>query len=183
MGIRDWFRSKKKQQEAPSAPASSVSNDRIEILEEKGNLVKHKCGHTAPPKIRACCYGSVIVSEEEVADNCGPCRIEILKRVAVRCGNCGFAILPGNPVAKYADGPYLKRPWSRVVLPDGGVIGCLRGNCCPSGGFYVGTWNGENVVLAFPEGRTQAEEVMATGDTIMTTETPDGMRTKRLKRS
>ncbi len=162
-----------------------ISNDKIAVVSEEGDPVPHACGHTAPPNVHLICYGSKIFTEKawaQKAELCAACQVEVLKKVAIRCGNCGFAILPGTPVAKYPDGPLLKRRWSRVVMPDGGVIGCLNEGCCPDGSYFVGTWDGNDVAAAFPEGRTQAEEVMATGDTIYISVTPDGIKITRIKR-
>ncbi|OGY25291.1 MAG: hypothetical protein A2Z11_02920 [Candidatus Woykebacteria bacterium RBG_16_43_9] len=58
---------------------------------------------------------------------------------SIDCCSCPGKIYPGDPVALYG----LRSEgidWERATRVVESVVGCLRWNCCPCGGFYAGNW-------------------------------------------
>jgi hypothetical protein len=51
--------------------------------------------------------------------------------------------MPGDGVALYGKGSTGIHE-SATILDDGvSAVGCLRWDCCPSGGFFAGSWTEE----------------------------------------
>ena len=59
---------------------------------------------------------------------------------AIKCCFCSKKIYPGSPVAVYAISSRGINWEVAVKLDEHQVIGCLRSDCCPSGGFFAGYW-------------------------------------------
>ncbi len=110
----------------------------------------YKCGHEGPTAAVFNLYGqtygcnpAALVGREK----CPAClNAEGLKGV-IRCCCCGFAILPGSGVVRYADPSSYRKEWTTI---DGGAaVGCMRQNCCENPFGVSGTWNGKEVESVF----------------------------------
>lgn len=171
MGIRErvrkLFGGRKKEKKPDVRPEAT---DVVRVIREAGKPVPYACGHPFAPRFEIDCYGQELsLADEAVAkrEKCGPCALEEFKRVVIRCGACGFAILPGDGVALYVDDRKTFPKRERVTLHEKQVVGCLRMDCCPSGGFYAGNWDGTKFVPAFPGGMSAAATAMATGKAVV----------------
>jgi|GEM_PF-1661409 len=149
----------------PSIPESSA---KCYIAETTGPEIRYDCGHIAPAECRIFIYGETY-SALNNKNHCPECRIRRIRQQVVRCSSCGRPIMPSSQVALYAgSSPGLK--FRNVGIKHRGqYIGCMRADCCPSGGFFAGHWSEDGFVSAFEEGATLAEEMMCTGRMI----TPD----------
>lgn len=154
----------------------------VRTLSDK--VVSYGCGHDGPLEYLGIFFGQEMRPTEaalQKREKCPACVIEPLRQEAIHCALCGLAILPGEPVALYA-GPksaFRKEPgW--VVKHDGQAVGCLRCDCCPSGGFFAGHWDGRQVVSAFPDGGCAAAECLRTGQVIVCGDTRDPDSIKRI---
>jgi hypothetical protein len=83
---------------------------------------------------------------------------------AIRCAFCGRTIQPDEGVCTHAEGG--ARPEWTTRERNGRPLGCLRTDCCPSGGYFLGYWTGSDVDYAF-EGRTGMEHALYTGNAII----------------
>lgn len=150
------------------------STGRIAVEKEEGESTKHACGHTAPRCVSIHCFGASLTLSDEAPDKCSVCHMEDLKKVVIRCGSCGLPILPGDGIALYGDNQKHFKDRTRITLHGKSVIGCMRWNCCPSGGFYAGIWDGSKVLSTFPDGLSAAELAMKTGKIVIVSNTgPD----------
>ena len=114
-------------------------------------LIFTKCGHTGPAHFRIKIWDDTLEfkvpesvikksgTKEHVAGICPECFAVKIGQTAIRCCKCGKTILIDDPVSLYPKG-------SDVVNNDIAeyaeeyAIGCLRIECCPSGGFFAGHW-------------------------------------------
>ncbi len=124
---------------------------------------EYACGHIGPALFSLNLYGE----ERPVPDQgtcCPMCLTAKLREVSIRCALCGLIILPGSPVAVYGLGSEgLRLDIAHRV--DGGVVGCLGWDCCPTTGLFVGHWDGRGIQSRF-EGRSIVDECLQTGRTI-----------------
>lgn len=114
------------------------SNNRIEVVSSAKKIRKHSCGHRGAKWFTLSVYGE---ETKKIKHKCAECCIEELKEVVIRCALCGLPIYPGEGVAIYykdSGAVVLENP---VLVGKDGVIGCLRWDCCPSGGFFAGHWS------------------------------------------
>jgi hypothetical protein len=147
------------------------NNNTVEFEELPGRMVLFKkCGHDSSPKLRLNIWGNASEAELEdkfitkeggraVAENdvCPKCFFEEVKKSAIRCCLCGYAILPGDGVALYRkDSEGVHKDIATFVGDS--AIGCLLWDCCPSGGFFAGHWTSDGFKSLFPDNRTAVEE-------------------------
>lgn len=132
------------------------------------------CGHDGPGEADVSFYGRKgtlgvpdDLSEEREGSlvahmSCPRCRFEELKKLLIRCVLCGEAIMPGDPVALYwkRSGGITRENKRMGTMVDGHYIGCLKSDCCPSGGFFSGHWTSSGFVSAFEDGGTIMDEVV-----------------------
>jgi len=111
---------------------------------------------------------------------CPDCLTAELRQVTIRCALCGFAIFPGEPVALYGGPKSSFRGTAGTAEHDGQYVGCLRCDCCPSGGFFAGHWDGQRVVPAFAGGGSAAAEAMRTGQTVVCGDVSDPEGTRQI---
>lgn len=141
-------------------------NERLEIVERSTGLPRtYKCGHSGAQWFRLHMYGeeTVRIQQEE---QCPECFLHDIKQHIIHCALCGLPIVPGDPVALYsATSPDLLMNIARVAR-EGVVVGCMRWDCCPSGGFFAGHWSEQGFEPAF-SGRIGAGEAIATDEVIM----------------
>lgn len=156
----------KNEEEKPAA------TDDFLFVAQSSESIEYACGHSGPRKFVINLYGQIREPNDEFfveRKMCPVCFIDSLRKVTIRCGVCGNAIFPGEPVAAYANNDSFNPKWL-TLTPNGSVIGCLRMDCCPSGGFFAGHWSGERFESAFSGGLSAAETVFQTGKTIMKTD-------------
>ena len=113
------------------------STDTIKITEHIGRekTFKH-CKHRSR-EAKISVYGEEI---QTTGIDCPDCLIGTFEESVIRCCLCGLPIVPGQPVALYWEGPQINKKIA-TKLKDGHSLGCLRWDCCPSGGFFAGHWN------------------------------------------
>lgn len=141
-------------------------------------IVRFACGHDAPARFAVIFWGEPKEPTDEVLaarKECGECVLALWRPKLIRCARCGFPIGPGDPVALYEDDGRFKPERKTAVERDGRrrVIGCLRWDCCPSGAFFVGNWDGEKVRYRFHEGTSAAEYAFRTGEAVYVASTDD----------
>jgi len=110
------------------------------------NPVKqHGCGHLGPSYYNIRVYGGIITPTKEHAQElCPDCLIKEVKETFVRCCLCGLYIMPGDPVAVYCANSVEPKDFAFTIVGSS-AIGCLRWDCCQSGGFYAGNWTGKDI--------------------------------------
>lgn len=152
--------------------SNSFFNQKDEKVEYRGgrSVLFTKCGHTTPGRVKIVFWN--LVSEQDfckakkVDGMCPNCMLKLLQKHAIRCALCGCAILPGEGVALYhKDGEDINKENATSVGDN--VIGCLRMDCCPSGGFFAGHWTEGGFKSAFEDGLTAAEKAMRTGEVVV----------------
>lgn len=101
---------------------------------------KFKCGHYGMWWFKISIFGSVSEKIHQ-KEYCPDCFIKWYKERTIFCSLCGLPIFPGEGVALYDKNSEGVREDSYSV--GNSVIGCLRMNCCLSGGFFAGHWTEE----------------------------------------
>jgi len=147
--------------------------DTCAVVDVSGPEVDYECGHRHPERFMIDLYGMKIgLNEEGLAERklCANCHLVKLKSATIRCAKCGFVIMPGDGVALYCyDRKLFKKTGWITFVGEGrekSVIGCLRWDCCPSGGFFAGHWTGDQFQSAFAGG-SAAAEAMRTGQVVV----------------
>ncbi len=122
----------------------------------------YECGHRGARWFVIDTYG-LRTKKIHRKDLCPECTLALFKKHIIRCALCGLRIAPGEGVALYsARSQDIKRDIATLVGEDS-VIGCLRWDCCSSGGFFAGNWSEDGFIPRFG-GRTAAGEAMTTGE-------------------
>jgi hypothetical protein len=104
----------------------------------------HKCGHFDSWSCSVNLHGLEFDPYSKWRE-CPECFFKSLKAKAIRCAVCTLPIVPGDPVALYdAESKAVIKEHAKIL--DGSAVGCLRWDCCPSGGFYCGNWDGEKII-------------------------------------
>jgi hypothetical protein len=140
-------------------------HDEIRSIAASDDLKDFVCGHRGPRFYDMDLYGQVLHNNGTSPEKCGQCCVKWFQTGTCRCARCGLIIFPGDPVALY--GPSADFKPERVTEVPSGVIGCLRWDCCPSGGFFAGHWTGKDFCPAFSNGRSAVEECFATGQIVV----------------
>lgn len=145
--------------------------DTCTVENKMGQEVEYKCGHRHAERYVLSLFGEIIEFKDvsfAKRELCADCNLARLRLGLIRCVICGFAIWPGDPVAVYADSRKFKKEWKTTVSKDkkDRVIGCMRWECCPSGGFFSGHWMGNHFAPAFTTGSAAAEAFL-TGKPVL----------------
>ncbi len=144
--------------------------DTLAAYARNDEIVRYDCGHEYAKSFGFDFYGErrgVIGEHAEKREKCGDCLLAEIGPRLIRCCRCGCAIMPGQAVAAYDDDGSFKKAWSTVMPGGGCVIGCMRMDCCPSGGFFVGHWSSQGVRSAFGGHMNAIALVMATGKPVV----------------
>lgn len=151
--------------------------DRFEIIPKSDKKVRYKCGHDGWKDYVGHFFGDEMDPSKEMSksrEECPDCQIASIKPLTRRCALCGLPIMPGSPVALYG-GPNaaFNKAWTTEV--DGQAMGCMRWDCCPSGGFFAGHWTGEKFRSAFGAnaGMVAAAAAMETGNMVIVSDVND----------
>jgi len=144
--------------------------DTIEAVPDSDERIAYDCGHRGPIKFHFDIFGEAIETDErrlrEEHACCPDCIVAEMRLDIIRCALCGHFISPGMPVAAYGEGSDIRVEWA-TRIPDGGYIGCMRWDCCPSGGFFAGHWLGRGGFRPAFEHGCAAAEAMATGEMVV----------------
>ncbi len=152
--------------ESPGMMPEPTDDLRVEPTSDE--MVAYECGHRGAKTFTLNAFGDKFPAPDTMLaerKRCPDCETADVRAVIIRCAVCGHGIFPGEPVALYSDDARFNEKWKTKI--DQGVIGCMRMNCCPSGGFFAGHWSGKEFVPAFGDTRSVAEEVFRTGQTIL----------------
>lgn len=161
----------RREREAAGLPPPT---DRFEAVPKSDKKVRYRCGHDGWKDYIGHFYGEEMEPMKGILKSrkkCPDCQVAEMKEVTRRCALCGLPIMPGSPVALYA-GPAssFTKEWTTKVARY--AMGCMRWDCCPSGGFFAGHWTGKEFRSAFDAGSAVAE-VMASGQTITVSDLND----------
>lgn len=172
--FRRWRQSRRRNQSS-GREASTAPHPRPQVTDAlaayllSDDRVRYACGHDYPTRFGHDFYGERLEVSEAYADKreqCGDCMLAEIKPLIIRCCACGAVIMPSEPVAAYADDGSFRKEWS-TATPDGkSVLGCMRMDCCPSGGFFAGHWSTRGFVPAFAGQASLAAMVFATGKPV-----------------
>lgn len=123
-------------------------NDEIRIIERSAGTVRNECGHDGPKWYQLDAYG---VPTIRIADKkmCPVCLMNYIRRYVTRCSLCGLPIFPGDSVALYHESSRELRHKAVAARVGESRVGCLRWDCCPSGGFFAGYWTEDGFRSAF----------------------------------
>jgi hypothetical protein len=106
---------------------------------------RHKCGHKGHIHYSLSIKGEM-TKKLWFDPQCPDCKIPELEKDVISCALCGLAITPGEGVALYNSKlPDVNAEFAYVITTDADgdwVAGCMRMNCCPSGGYFAGNWMG-----------------------------------------
>lgn len=137
------------------------------IHSREGKKIDYACGHQDAIEFKLDLYGMPSCRKRKGMEPtyCADCLLAEIKKVSIRCGLCGYDIMPGHEVALYVDDKkhFPHQAWKTLV--DGQVVGCMRWDCCPSGGFLSGRWTTQGYKPLFTHGSI-AGEAFATGKPV-----------------
>lgn len=146
-----------------SSEALPKTDDRLEIVSRSGPIKRYECGHDGASSFNLHIYGEEMAGVEQ-DKSCPDCALVSVQKHFIRCALCGLYIGPGDGVVLYAGSRSIKKETATKV--EMGYLGCLRWDCCPSGGFFAGHWTKTGFKSAFIGG-TAAGEAMRTGKAVI----------------
>ncbi len=176
--IQRWYRlrrlaSARRDAHEADAGVPTVTHEATDVLEAyvlDDRKVRYACGHDYAVLFGHDFYGERLdVSDQYAAkrEKCGDCMLAEIRPLLIRCCHCGRAIMPGEPVAAYGDNGMFRKEWCTGLPDSDAVLGCMRWNCCPSGGFFAGHWSVRGFVPAFPGKANLMAEVLAVGKPVV----------------
>lgn len=155
-------------QEPPSAPPQV--SDECTVVPKSKDKVAFACGHEDFSVFAHNFFGAefpVNAAFLRSRVKCGACMLAEVRPLLIHCAVCGRVIFPGDAVAVYDNDASFNKAWVTAADEKAtGVIGCLRMDCCPSGGFFAGHWNGRSFEPAFVHGNA-ALEAFFTGQVVI----------------
>ncbi len=143
------------------------ATDRVEVIDRSEGRQVYACGHEDADRFDLELYGErQRFNDAYFKDKpyCGDCLLKFVMEGSIRCAACGLIIRDDDPVALYSSGDGLGRYPSTLV--DGQYVGCMRWDCCPSGGFFSGHWTSQGFKPLFASGNSVVGEVFATGEPV-----------------
>ncbi len=147
----------------PARKKLPQSEDECRIVRQMDAQRDYNCGHSGAEQFVVSIYG-LHTKEVDQKERCPDCFLEWMKGMCIRCALCGLPIFPGEGVALYGGGGGLRLDIATRVGDS--VIGCLRWDCCPSGGFFAGHWTEDGFKPAF-DGETGAEKAFSTESMVV----------------
>lgn len=123
-------------------------NDDIQIIGQSNDATLNECGHEGPKWYQLDVYGlpSIKIDDRKI---CPACLIDYIRTYFTRCSLCGLLIQPGDGVALYSELSNSLKYKAVAARVGNSFVGCLRWDCCPSGGFFAGYWTGQGFQSAF----------------------------------
>ena len=158
-GVIIYFYNRKKTSSEEDSGLPTPT-DKIEVVNSKGLERNYQCGHRGSQSYAISIYGEL---SKEVSDgqHCPECFIAWLNSFVIRCASCRLPIYPGEGVALYhKSNSGLHKDIGYAVGEN--YLGCMRWDCCPSGAFYGGNWDGSGFSPAFG-GSVMAAAVFESG--------------------
>ncbi len=128
-----------------------------------GDPIRYECGHDDAPEFKLDLWGEPKLHKRPGVTPmfCSDCALKEILAVSTRCGDCGFAIMPGEPVAVRSpdrgDGVT-----GYPMNPEGGVIVCVR--LCDHAPGFCGHWTGKGVKPYFPDRGNAISQAFTTGE-------------------
>ena len=163
-----WLFRKPDSGSGVSNPDSDSDDSGSDIIPTSSEERIYNCFHSGPQTFRFRLFGE---ESKEIDDPelCPDCVLAKLHECVIRCAVCGGAIFPGNGVAVYhvMNNKMLNLEIATYADKDH-VIGCLGMDCCPSGGFFAGHWDGKSFQSEYGGTKTAVEQVFDSGDMIVT---------------
>ena len=131
-----------------------------------GAVIRYDCGHDDAEEFRIDLWGEPKFHKkpEYGALLCSDCMLKDVLAASLRCGSCGYAILPGDQISLCVDDGSGRDAWRTVF--DGNLALCLRW-ACDAGPGYCGTWTGKGIRPAFPDGGNVISRAFNTGKTVV----------------
>lgn len=153
-------------QQSRYQPASC--KETCDIHDKLGEAIRYDCGHEDAPEFRIDLYGEPAIHKKpgKGAMLCSDCLLAKIKQTSRRCGACGFAIMPGDPVALRVDDERIGRKEWKTLYGDQLLV-CLRYDC-DNGPGYCGHWLGDGIKPAYPDGGNMISQVFKTGEPMFT---------------
>lgn len=139
-----------------------------EIHSKLGDLIAYDCGHHDAPEFCLDLFGETRIHKKPgpLKLLCSECMLKKLVPDTIRCGSCGFSIMPGDPISLCVDEPKIgNKAWKTVF--DGQLALCLRWECGAGPG-YCGHWTGKGIKPAFADGGNQISQAFKTGEQVYT---------------
>lgn len=158
------FPKKSVQRDAKGPDGPAACKETCDIHGKDGEPIRYDCGHEDAPEYRIDLYGEPCIHKRPGKGTklCSACLLAELLKVVRRCGACGFAIKPGDPVALCVDDKRIgKKEWK--TLYGGNLLVCLRWEC-DNGPGYCGHWMGDGIKPAYPDGGNMISQVFKTGE-------------------
>lgn len=141
------------------------STDVCVVSNESEEQRTYACGHEGSATFRLNMYG-IESAKFDQRERCPACWVARVEKYVARCALCGLPIFPGDGVALYHESsPGLRRDIGTKIGDS--FAGCMRWDCCPSGGFFAGHWTEEGFRSAFPDDRTAAGTAATTGKVVI----------------
>lgn len=133
----------------PKHGSLPIPHNTVSAIHQSAETVLCECGHHGPASYSIDAYGTVF-SGINNHRWCPECLIFMFQRQTTRCALCGHTICPGDDVALYDENDALPYTYVSTKIGDS-FVGCMRDDCCPSGGFFAGHWTEAGFQSAFKE--------------------------------
>lgn len=163
-GAYQLFRARKGGKEAGCGEDPPACRESCDIRDKTGRTLRYECGHDDAASYKIDLWGQPMFHKKRGGSrrSCSECLLKEMLAVSIRCGSCGYAIMPGDPVSACVDDPRIgKKEWRTVI--DKQLLLCLRVSCDAALG-YCGHWTGSGIKPAFPGGCTLAGHVLASAE-------------------
>lgn len=106
-----------------------------------------------------------VLTHRQLPGPCFDCLSTEIRKGMAACTFCGHPIMVGDAVALYHCELNPEQLARAAIDPEGNYLGCLRMDCCPSGGFMAGLWNGSGVNSPYETG-SMVGDVYQTGQVL-----------------
>jgi len=164
--FKPWLRKNRLKKAEAGTATDAVVKETCDIYGKTGAVIRYDCGHDDAEEFRIDLYGEPAIHKKPKVGRllCSDCLLAKVLSVSRRCGACGFAIMPGHPVALCVDDRRIgKKAWKTVR--DGQLLVCLRWECDNGPGF-CGHWTGDGIKPAFPNGGNVISQVFNSGEAM-----------------
>ncbi|HTK60397.1 MAG TPA: hypothetical protein VL283_04335 [Candidatus Baltobacteraceae bacterium] len=137
-----------------------------DIHGKAGAVVRYECGHDDAEEFHIDLWGEPKFHKKPIGTPllCSACTLKEVLAVSLRCGCCGYAILPGDQISLCVDDGSGKKEWRTVF--DGNLALCLRW-ACDAGPGFCGIWTGKGIRPAFADGRGMIAHAFESGKTVI----------------
>lgn len=144
--------------------APAACKETCDIRGKAGKIIRYGCGHDDHRTFAVDLWGEPWKRKlkKHAPTICSDCLLKEALAVSVRCGSCGFAILPGHPVALAVDDDRWGRTEWKKKFGDAVVV-CLRWECGNAPGF-CGHWTGDGIRPLYPDGGSAISRAFETGE-------------------